>query len=172
MNAGGHGSDMAASLVRVHVFDLAKSEDCVVPASDLDLAYRHSNLTSTQVVAWAELALEPGPTAEGEAEISEIVRWRRANQPGGQNAGSVFTNPPGDSAGRLVDAAGCKGLRVGTAEVSPKHANFIQADEGGSADDVFRLMGEVRRRVREHSGVDLHHETILVGFRTAVGEPS
>ena len=172
MNAGGHGSDMAASLVRVHVFDLAGGEDCVVPASRLDLAYRHSNLTSAQVVAWAELALGPGPVAEGEAELSEIVRWRRSNQPGGQNAGSVFTNPPGDSAGRLIDAAGGKGLRVGTAEVSDKHANFIQADEGGSADDVFRLMGEVRRRVREHSGVDLHHETILVGFRTAVGEPS
>jgi UDP-N-acetylmuramate dehydrogenase len=84
----------------------------------------------------------------------------------------VFTNPPGDSAGRLIDAAGGKGLRVGSAEVSRKHANFIQADEGGSADDVFRLMGEIRRRVREHSGVDLHHETVLVGFRTAVGEPS
>jgi UDP-N-acetylmuramate dehydrogenase len=172
MNAGGHGSDMAASLVRVHVFDLAKSEDCVVPASDLDLAYRHSNLTSAQVVAWAELALDPGPTAGGEAEISEIVRWRRTNQPGGQNAGSVFTNPPDDSAGRLVDAAGCKGLRVGTAEVSGKHANFIQADEGGSADDVFRLMDEIHRRVLDHSGVDLHHETVLVGFRSEVGEQS
>jgi UDP-N-acetylmuramate dehydrogenase len=172
MNAGGHGSDMAASLARVHVFDLACGEDCVVPASHLDLAYRHSNLAPAQVVAWAELSLGPGSTADGEAELSEIVRWRRANQPGGQNAGSVFTNPPGDSAGRLVDAAGCKGLRVGTAEVSGKHANFIQADEGGSADDVFRLMGEVRRRVSAHSGVDLHHETVLVGFRTAVGEPS
>ena len=171
MNAGGHGSDMAACLARVHVFDLAGGEDCTVPASRLDLAYRHSNLATTQVVAWAELALGPGSTADGESELSEIVRWRRSNQPGGQNAGSVFTNPPGDSAGRLIDAAGCKGLRVGTAEVSDKHANFIQADEGGSADDVFRLMGEVRRRVSEDSGVDLHHEPVLVGFRTAVGEP-
>ena len=66
------------------------------------------------------------------------MAWRRANQPGGQNAGSVFTNPPGDSAGRLIDAAGCKGLRVGTAAVSTKHANFFQADAGGSADDVGR----------------------------------
>jgi len=96
--------------------------------------------------------------------LSEIVAWRRANQPGGQNAGSVFANPPGDSAGRLIDAAGCKGLRVGTAEVSTKHANFFQADAGGSADDVYALMVEVRRRVAEASGIRLRPETRLVGF--------
>ena len=76
----------------------------------------------------------------------------------------MFTNPPGDSAGRVVDAAGCKGLRLGTAEVSPKHANFIQADEGGSADDVWALMGEVRARVHARTGIDLVPETCLVGF--------
>ena len=68
--------------------------------------------------------------------MAEIVQWRRDNQPGGQNAGSVFTNPEGDSAGRLIDTA-VKGLRIGTAAVSEKHANFIQADEGGRAADVF-----------------------------------
>ena len=76
----------------------------------------------------------------------------------------MFTNPPGDSAGRLIDAAGCKGLRIGSAEVSPKHANFIQADEGGSADDVWALMREVRARVLAYSGIDLHAETRTVGF--------
>ena len=65
---------------------------------------------------------------------------------------------------RMIDAAGCKGLRVGTAEVSPKHANFIQADPGGSADDVLALMAEVRRRVADHAGVELHAETRVVGF--------
>jgi UDP-N-acetylmuramate dehydrogenase len=168
MNAGGHGSDMAASLARVRVVDLRGGEDGVVDASALQLGYRSSAITADQVVVWAELALAPGDRGEAEAEIAEIVRWRRANQPGGQNAGSVFTNPPGDSAGRLIDEAGCKGLRVGTAEVSPKHANFIQADEGGSADDVVALMDEVRRRVREHRGVDLEPETRLVGFGPAV----
>jgi UDP-N-acetylmuramate dehydrogenase len=82
----------------------------------------------------------------------------------------VFTNPEGDSAGRLVDAAGCKGLRVGTASVSTKHANFIQADPGGRADDVLALMEEVRRRVHERLGVELHAETVLVGF-TGTSEP-
>lgn len=164
MNAGGHGSDMAAALRRVHLVDLATGEDGWVPADRLDLSYRHSSVRADQVVVSAELALAAGDRAAAEAEISEIVRWRRAHQPGGQNAGSVFTNPPGDSAGRLIEAAGAKGLRVGTAHVSTKHANFIQADEGGSADDVWRLMQAVQETVQAASGVLLHPETRLVGF--------
>jgi UDP-N-acetylmuramate dehydrogenase len=108
--------------------------------------------------------LEPGELSEGEALLSEIVRWRREHQPGGQNAGSVFTNPPGDSAGRLIDAAGGKGLRIGTAQVSDKHANFIQADPKGSADDVLTVMRRVQTLVREHAGIELEPETRLVGF--------
>ena len=164
MNAGGHGSDIAASLLRVRVFDLATGDDGVVQASDLALGYRASAIAPSQVVLWAELAAAAGDADEAAAEIAEIVRWRREHQPGGQNAGSVFTNPDGDSAGRLVDAAGCKGLRLGTAEVSTKHANFIQADPDGSADDVAALIAEVRRRVQDAFGVDLHPEVRMVGF--------
>ena len=164
MNAGGHGSDMAASLLTVRLVDLATGEDVEVMAADLDLDYRSSSVTPTQVVVRADLALAPGDREAGTAALSEIVRWRREHQPGGQNAGSVFTNPADDSAGRLVDTAGCRGLRVGTAEVSTKHANFIQADPDGSADDVFALMVEVARRVRDHHGVVLHPETRMVGF--------
>ncbi|MCU1496525.1 MAG: UDP-N-acetylenolpyruvoylglucosamine reductase [Acidimicrobiales bacterium] len=164
MNAGGHGSDLAASLVRVRVVDLGANQDGVVTADTLELGYRSSAVAPDQVVVEAELELAPGDQASAEAEIAEIVRWRRTNQPGGPNAGSVFTNPPGDSAGRLADAAGAKGLRRGTAEVSAKHANFIQADPGGRADDVWQLMVDVRRRVYEHAGVVLHPETRLVGF--------
>jgi UDP-N-acetylmuramate dehydrogenase len=164
MNAGGHGSDMAASLLGIRAVDLRTGEDVEVDASALRLGYRTSAVRASQVVVRADLGLAPGDPEAGAAAISEIVAWRRAHQPGGANAGSVFTNPPGDSAGRLVDEAGCRGLRVGTAEVSTKHANFIQADDGGSADDVAALMVEVQRRVREHSGVDLHPETHLVGF--------
>jgi UDP-N-acetylmuramate dehydrogenase len=76
----------------------------------------------------------------------------------------VFTNPPGDSAGRLIEAAGCKGLRIGTATVSDKHANFFQADAGGHADDVHALMVAVRARVLEQTGVELQPETRLIGF--------
>lgn len=164
MNAGGHGSEVAATLQRVRVVDLAGGNDGVVTPAALDLGYRRSAVAGSQVVVWAELQLTPGDRTAAEAEISEIVRWRRANQPGGQNAGSVFTNPPGDSAGRLIDAAGAKGLRIGTAEVSTKHANFIQADDGGSADEVRALMERVAEVVREAHGVALHPETRMVGF--------
>jgi len=164
MNAGGHGSDMAQTLRRVRVLDLTTGEDGWVPAAALDLSYRHSAVASSQLVVAAELGLEAGDREASEATLRDIVRWRRANQPGGANAGSVFTNPPGDSAGRLIDAAGAKGLRIGTAEVSTKHANFIQADDGGRADDVRALMVEVGRRVEAQAGVRLHAETCLVGF--------
>lgn len=171
MNAGGHGSDMAASLVHARIVDLRTGADERVPAADLDLGYRRSNVGASRVVVEATLGLAAGDRAAGERTLSEIVAWRRANQPGGQNAGSVFANPAGDSAGRLIDAAGCKGLRVGTAAVSTKHANFFQADAGGSADDVVALMAEVRRRVLDHAGVDLHPETRLVGFVDSVPLP-
>jgi UDP-N-acetylmuramate dehydrogenase len=108
--------------------------------------------------------LRPGDRARSEREIAEIVRWRREHQPGGQNCGSVFTNPPDDSAGRLIEEAGLKGFAVGSAHVSPKHANFIQADEGGSADDVWALIQEVQRLVAERTGVRLQPEVRLVGF--------
>lgn len=164
MNAGGHGSDLAASLVGVRVVDLRSGEDGAVPASALELGYRRSNLASWQVVLAADLALAVGDVETGTRLLSEIVAWRRANQPGGPNAGSVFTNPEGDSAGRLIDVAGGKGMRVGTASVSDKHANFILADDGGSADDIRSLMELLVERVRAATGVELHPETRLVGF--------
>ena len=164
MNAGGHGSDMVKSLVSVTVVDLAGGEVMQVAAADLGLGFRSSGLGRSVVVTSAELALAVGDRTEAEAELSEIVRWRRENQPGGANAGSVFVNPRPDSAGRLVDEAGAKGLRVGSAVVSTKHANFIQVDEGGSADDVAELMAMVRARVLERTGVDLHAETHFLGF--------
>jgi UDP-N-acetylmuramate dehydrogenase len=169
MNAGGHGSDLSATLSRVRLVDLATGDDGDVPAADLDLRYRHSAVAPHQVVVRAELQLAVGDRAGSEATIGEIVRWRREHQPGGPNAGSVFTNPPGDSAGRLIDDTGLKGFRVGTASISTKHANFIQADEGGAADDVVRLMDEVRRRVLDRHGVDLVAETRLVGFEGCHG---
>jgi UDP-N-acetylmuramate dehydrogenase len=164
MNAGGHGSDMAATLERVRVLDLSRGEDEEVEPTALDLRYRHSAVGPHHLVLRADLRLAVGDRAASEAELADIVRWRREHQPGGPNAGSVFTNPAGDSAGRLVDAAGLKGLRVGTAEVSTKHANFIQADDGGSADDVAALMREVQARVTAATGVELQPETRLVGF--------
>jgi len=166
MNAGGHGSDIAASLIDVAVADLRTGVETRLAAADLGLAFRSSELPETSVVLEARLQLAPGNADASARIISEIVAWRRANQPGGQNAGSVFVNPvPGEvSSGSLIDAAGLRGERFGTASVSTKHANFIQADDGGSADDVHALMAIVRERVEATSGFALRSEIKLVGF--------
>ena len=165
MNAGGHGADMAASLHSIRFVDVDSGEDGEMSVDELDLGYRASSVRAAQVVTEATLSLAHGSVDTGQVELSEIVAWRRENQPGGQNAGSVFANPPDDSAGRLIDVAGCRGLRIGSVHVSTKHANFFQADAGGSADDVFALMVEVARRVRDRFGIDLRPETRMVGFR-------
>lgn len=164
MNAGGHGSDMSRTLRSARVRDLRAGGERVLTLAEMDYGYRHSAVQPHQVVVEAEFALAPGDADAGRETIRQIVRWRREHQPGGQNAGSVFTNPPGDSAGRLIEAAGLKGRRLRTAMVSPKHANFIQADQGGSADDVFELMRLIRAEVEERFGVDLHPEVRLIGF--------
>ncbi|MCS5677137.1 MAG: UDP-N-acetylmuramate dehydrogenase [Actinomycetota bacterium] len=164
MNAGGHGSDMASSLVSADTVDLTTGEGRHRTLADLSLGYRSSSIDKSEVVVEATIALAVGNTASGEERLAEIVRWRRENQPGGQNAGSVFTNPVGDSAGRLIDEAGLKGWRFGSASVSERHANFIQVDEGGSADDVVILMDVVARRVDEVHGIRLEPETVIVGF--------
>ncbi len=166
MNAGGHGSDTAATLVACRLVDLATGTAEDRPAATLGLGYRTSGLAPAEVVVSGTYELEPGPPDTGREVIDEVVRWRRANQPGGSNAGSVFANPPDDSAGRLIEACGLKGFRLGTAEVSTKHANFFQADPGGSADDVHRLILHVQAEVVAVTGVVLRPEVRLVGFDT------
>ncbi len=164
MNAGGHGSDTAACLLRYRWLDLASDAGGTDPPERLALGYRTSSVRPSEVVVWAEMAVTAGDPDEAKAAIADIVRWRRAHQPGGSNAGSVFANPPGDAAGRLVEAAGLKGHRLGSARVSEKHANFIQVDDGGSADDVRRLMAHVAAAVEGRFGVRLRPEVRLVGF--------
>lgn len=164
MNAGGHGSDMSESLVKAVVVDLHRGGSAVLSVEELDLGYRTSSIAAHQVVASIKLRLRFGDRQAARAELAEIVQWRRANQPGGRNAGSVFTNPEQAAAGALIESAGAKGLRIGSAEVSPKHANFIQSDEGGCAADIVEVMREVRRLVMAAHGVDLAMETHLAGF--------
>jgi UDP-N-acetylmuramate dehydrogenase len=168
MNAGGHGSDTSQSLIRCRWVDLLDGTAADVEAADLKFGYRRSAVEPHHVVISADFALAAGERDHSEATIRDIVRWRREHQPGGQNAGSVFTNPTGepprDSAGWLVDAAGLRGRRRGSAMVSEKHANFIQADPGGSADDVRALIGEVQQLVAERLGVELLTEVRMVGY--------
>ncbi len=164
MNAGGHGAQTSDLLVDCRVVSLQGGTEHVVAAEALELSYRHSSICPYDVITEASYRLEHGDAASSAARIDEIVRWRREHQPGGQNAGSVFTNPPGDAAGRLIEEAGLKGLRIGSAVVSHRHANFIQADPGGSADDVKRLIDQVCALVAERLGVELRTELRLVGF--------
>lgn len=168
MNAGGHGSDMAASLIDVDVFDMDHPAERLVTigVDRLGLRFRASSLAPAHVVVEARLRLEWGDRRRSEAEIAEIVRWRREHQPGGQNCGSVFVNPvPGEvTAGGLVDQLGLRGFRVGSACVSEKHANFVQADDHGTAADVRAVIEQVRARVAEASGYHLRSEVRLVGF--------
>ncbi len=165
MNAGGHGSDMASCLERYSWVDLRSADGGTDDVARLDYAYRSSSVLASQLVLGAELRVVSGSVAAEQEAVKEIVRWRRAHQPGGSNAGSVFTNPEGDAAGRLIEEAGLKGFRLGTAAVSEKHANFIQAEKDGRADDVRALMEHVRAVVADRCGVTLHAEVRLLGFR-------
>ncbi|MDP1819544.1 MAG: UDP-N-acetylmuramate dehydrogenase [Acidimicrobiales bacterium] len=164
MNAGGHGSDMAAVVRRIRLADLRSGEDGEVPARDLHLGYRRSSIAAHQLVLGVDLELASGDPEAGAALLAEIVAWRREHQPGGPNAGSVFANPDEGAAAWLIDRVGAKGLRHGSAAVSTKHANFIQTDDGGRADDVYALMGLVQERVHEATGITLRPETRCVGF--------
>lgn len=166
MNAGGHGSDMAASLVGVHLLDLRTTNNAWVAVDKLHLRFRGSDIADHQVVIDAQLLLQRGDTEAAEATLTEIVRWRREHQPGGQNAGSVFVNPiPGQlAAAELIDKIGLRGFRIGGAAVSEKHANFIQAGENCTAADVRAVIEHVRAEVKRTAGVELRSEVTLVGF--------
>ncbi len=165
MNAGGHGSDMAASVKSVESYGPEGSRTWT--RSELGFGYRTSSLDPGVIVTDVALQLAHGDATEALSRISDIVRWRREHQPGGHNAGSVFRNPIDDAAGRLIEVAGCKGMRHASAVVSEKHANFIVVDDGGSANDVHALMQRVAARVHEVSGIDLVSEHRLVGFDDA-----
>jgi UDP-N-acetylmuramate dehydrogenase len=171
MNAGGHGSDMASCLIDIDTFDLGATGSAVatVPVEALGLRFRASSLPPLAVVLTARLRLRWGDREDAEREIAEVVRWRREHQPGGQNCGSVFVNPvPGEvTAGGLIDSLGLRGLRIGSAWVSEKHANFIQAGDGGRAADVRAVIEAVRQRVADETGYRLRSEVRLVGFDDA-----
>ncbi len=166
MNAGGHGSDMAHVVHSLTTWSLDEHRARTWSVEQLDYGYRHSALTSRDIVVGVTLTLARGSREEAREKLREIVRWRREHQPGGANAGSVFRNPDGASAGALIEQAGLKGFRHGSAYVSDKHANFIQVDSAGRASDVLELMMTVRDVVRERTGVTLISELRTVGFES------
>jgi UDP-N-acetylmuramate dehydrogenase len=154
MNAGAHGGELASALDWAVICSADGRR--VVGTGDLDLGYRRSSVGRAEIVAMAAFRLTPGdPEAIGE-RLAEFRGHRRRTQPQGvRTFGSVFTNPEGDSAGRLLDAAGCRGLARGGARFSPVHANFIEASPGCRSADVLALMAEGRGRVVAAGGPDL-----------------
>jgi UDP-N-acetylmuramate dehydrogenase len=167
-NAGAHESDISQVIVAASVMRSDGTEQ-TLDRDDLGLGYResvlkHAPADAPEVVTWATFELEPAEPAVISARLDDIRRWRQQHQPLGiPSAGSVFRNPPGDSAGGIVDRLGMKGMRIGGATVSEKHANFIVNDQAGSAADVRRLGEQVRERVRSETGIELVFEIVFAG---------
>jgi UDP-N-acetylenolpyruvoylglucosamine reductase len=163
MNGGAYGGDFAGVLERALVAT-ADASGWLTP-SELGLSYRQSALRHGQVVLRAELRLQPRPPEEIKAEVRELNMRRKAAQPTNRRTfGSVFKNPEHElSAGRMLEACGLKGYRVGGAQVSPKHANFIENADSATTADALALMAEARRRAHEQFGVRLEHEVEFLG---------
>jgi UDP-N-acetylmuramate dehydrogenase len=163
MNAGAYGRDWAAILDRALVVDAGgigwRSPE------ELGLTYRHSELWHGEVVARAEFSLVPLPEEQIKANVARLQALRKAAQPTNKRTfGSVFKNPDHElSAGRMLEACGLKGHRIGGAQISPRHANFIENADGARTADAIELMHEARRRAREQFGVELRHEVEFLG---------
>jgi UDP-N-acetylenolpyruvoylglucosamine reductase len=163
MNAGAYGGDWSGILARALVVDGDGAEWRT--ADELGLSYRHSDLAQGQVVARVEFRLMPRPPSEIKAIVAELQAQRKAAQPTNKRTyGSVFKNPDHElSAGRMLEACGLKGHRIGGAQISPRHANFIENADGARSADAIALMTEARRRAWEQFGVELQHEVEFLG---------
>jgi UDP-N-acetylenolpyruvoylglucosamine reductase len=163
MNAGAYGGEWSRILERALVVD-GHGAEWRTP-DELGLRYRHSDLRHGQVVAEAEFRLTPRPAEEIRATVAEMQAQRKAAQPTNKRTyGSVFKNPEHQlSAGRMLEACGLKGHRIGGAQISPRHANFIENADGARSADAIALMAEARRRASEQFGVELEHEVEFLG---------
>src|SRR6266581_2910006 len=157
MNAGAYGSDWSEILVRALVVD-ERGARWLTPA-ELGLSYRQSKLDEGQVVAGVEFRLERRDPGEIKAKVAELQALRKAAQPTNKRTfGSVFQNPAHElTAGRMLEACGLKGHRIGGAQISPRHANFIENAGGATSAEAIALMAEARRRVHERFGLELEH---------------
>ena len=164
MNAGAHGHSMDEVVESVELLVLGSGERRVVPAREAGFVYRRSALPGDGVAVAATARLTPGEPSEIRRHMEEARAWRRATQPLAEpNCGSVFKNPPGGHAATLIEGLGGKGMTVGGAAVSRKHANFIVAAPGARAADVVELIRRVQRMVADRHGVRLEPEVHLVG---------
>jgi UDP-N-acetylmuramate dehydrogenase len=165
MNGGAYGGEVKDILVDCGVV-LRSGERVTLPASELRYTYRHSQLPDQAIVVAARFHGRRGEPAQIQAERDRISASREASQPlRSKTGGSTFKNPPGDKAWRLVDAAGCRGMTLGDAQVSEKHCNFLINTGAATSAEIEALGEEVRRRVRETQGVELEWEIQRVGQR-------
>lgn len=163
MNAGAYGSEMERIVERVEALS-ARGEPILLSRSEMTFSYRDSHLAAGIVVTRVRLRLGRDDPAEVRRKLGELVSRRKKSQPGGYpNCGSVFRNPAGDFAGRLIEAAGLKGRKIGRAQISEKHANFIVNLGGAKAEEVKQLMELARAEVRRAFGVELEPEVRLWG---------
>jgi UDP-N-acetylenolpyruvoylglucosamine reductase len=164
MNAGAYGGDFAQVLERALVVTASGSE--WLTPEELGLSYRHSDLRDGQVVARVALRLSPRPVEEIRSTIAQLQSQRKAAQPTNKRTfGSVFENPAHElTAGRMLEACGLKGHRIGGAQISPMHANFIENAGGARSADAVALMAEARRRAFVQFGVELRHEVRFLGL--------
>ncbi|MDX2159384.1 MAG: UDP-N-acetylmuramate dehydrogenase [Hyphomicrobiaceae bacterium] len=163
MNAGAHGRETKDALVEARAIDRIGAVH-VLTNSDMGFTYRHCSVPEDWIFTEATYAGQPGDPSSILAEMNEVAEYREKNQPiKERTGGSTFKNPPGNSAWRLIDAAGMRGFRVGGAMVSVMHCNFLINDQGATAEDVERLGETVRARVEAQSGVTLEWEIIRIG---------
>jgi len=164
MNAGAHGEAISKVMLTASVCRMDRGSIEVLDQKSLQMRYRDSALGPLDVVSSASFQLTPGDRSEIAKTMADHRQHRTATQPSeGPNAGSVFRNPPGNSAGELIESAQLKGLRVGEAQVSTKHGNFIVAHPGATAQEVFDLMAEVQARVLDKFDICLLPEIRLIG---------
>lgn len=164
MNAGAHGRETKDVLIEARAID-RQGNLHVLPLADMQLSYRHCGVPADWIFIDALYQGSPGDPVEILKQMGEVADYREANQPiKERTGGSTFKNPPGSSAWKLIDAAGCRGLRVGGAKVSEMHCNFLINDANALAEDVERLGETVRARVKQKSGVSLHWEIIRLGL--------
>ena len=163
MNAGAYGGDWAGIIERALVVDADGAS--WLARDDLGLRYRRSGLRPGQVVAEVEFRLTPRPVDEIKALVSDLQAQRKAAQPTNKRTyGSVFKNPDHElTAGRMLESCGLRGHRIGGAQISARHANFIENADGARSEDAIALMAEARRRAWEQYGVELEHEVVFLG---------
>ncbi len=164
MNAGAHGSETKDVLVEARAVD-RQGNIHVLSLAEMGFRYRHCSISKDWIFTEAVFQGRPGDKAEILEQMEAVAQYREENQPTRERTGgSTFKNPPGHSAWKLIDAAGCRGLRIGGAKVSEMHCNFLINDNDATAEDIERLGETVRARVKATSGIDLQWEIVRLGL--------